>query len=173
MYCECGCGERTKLAPKTSARKGWVKGEPVRFIAQHHARRQGPEYEVEPNTGCWLWLGACGEQGYGLKRIAPGRHQVAHRYMYEREISKIPPGRVLHHECHTPRCVNPSHLRPMTAAENVRHGRSAKLTADDVAEMRQLARAGTSRRILAARYGIASQYVSRIVNGKAWKDVVD
>jgi hypothetical protein len=36
--CECNCGGETPLAKKTDARKGWVKGEPVRFIAGHHGR---------------------------------------------------------------------------------------------------------------------------------------
>lgn len=36
--CECGCGERTNLAPKNDPTKGWVKGEPLRFVNRHHVR---------------------------------------------------------------------------------------------------------------------------------------
>lgn len=33
--CECGCGQPTNLAAKTSARKGWIKGQPLRFVHGH------------------------------------------------------------------------------------------------------------------------------------------
>ena len=33
--CQCGCGERTNIAPKTSEEHGWIKGEPLRFINHH------------------------------------------------------------------------------------------------------------------------------------------
>lgn len=35
-YCHCGCGQRTNLTPHTDKNKGWVKGEPLRFIHNHH-----------------------------------------------------------------------------------------------------------------------------------------
>lgn len=37
--CQCGCGERTPLASKTSRRDGWRAGEPLRFVHGHNARR--------------------------------------------------------------------------------------------------------------------------------------
>lgn len=36
--CECGCGERTRLAPYSTRRLGWVQGRPIRFINGHSAR---------------------------------------------------------------------------------------------------------------------------------------
>ena len=36
--CECGCGEPAPLAIKTDRRRGWVKGEPLRFVYGHNAR---------------------------------------------------------------------------------------------------------------------------------------
>lgn len=35
--CECGCGQETKLASKTAKSRGWVKGQPLRFINGHNA----------------------------------------------------------------------------------------------------------------------------------------
>lgn len=35
MTCECGCGAETNPAPYTDAAKGWVKGEPMRFLRWH------------------------------------------------------------------------------------------------------------------------------------------
>jgi hypothetical protein len=40
--CECGCGETTNLAKASWASRGWVKGEPMRFLNNHHNKL--PEY---------------------------------------------------------------------------------------------------------------------------------
>lgn len=37
-FCQCGCGERTKIADQTRESRGWVKGEPIRYIRGHHKR---------------------------------------------------------------------------------------------------------------------------------------
>jgi len=34
--CQCGCGQPTKLAPFSSNRLGWVKGQPIKFINGHN-----------------------------------------------------------------------------------------------------------------------------------------
>jgi hypothetical protein len=36
-YCWCGCGSRTSIAKKTNRSKGWIKGQPKRFILGHNA----------------------------------------------------------------------------------------------------------------------------------------
>jgi len=33
--CECGCGQLTKLATQNSTPRGWIKGQPLRFIFGH------------------------------------------------------------------------------------------------------------------------------------------
>lgn len=33
--CHCGCGEKTRLAPRTQKDRGWVKGEPIKYIKGH------------------------------------------------------------------------------------------------------------------------------------------
>jgi hypothetical protein len=59
---------------------------------------------------------------------------MAHRYAYEIEIGEIPEGLVIDHLCHNPhecppssdcphrKCVNPSHLKAVPNADNVRRG---------------------------------------------------
>lgn len=37
-YCHCGCGQKTKIVEETNRAKGWIKGEPKRFINGHNAR---------------------------------------------------------------------------------------------------------------------------------------
>lgn len=37
-YCQCGCGQKTRIAPKTDRQRGWVRGEPIAQIRFHFAR---------------------------------------------------------------------------------------------------------------------------------------
>lgn len=46
-YCQCGCGERTRLAPASCRNRGLVKGEPMRFVYGHHNRLQRPTRTLE------------------------------------------------------------------------------------------------------------------------------
>jgi hypothetical protein len=45
--CECGCGQPAPLASKTSSRRGWIKGKPIRFIRFHHLYVLQPESHVQ------------------------------------------------------------------------------------------------------------------------------
>jgi len=40
--CACGCGDPTKLARQTDTKRGWVKGQPLRYLWGHsgHILRQ-------------------------------------------------------------------------------------------------------------------------------------
>ncbi len=79
-----------------------------------------------PMTGCWIWTGALTGNGYGAIRIER-RNKLAHRYAYRLLVGEIPDGLELDHRtCSTPPCVNPSHLEPVTHAENVRRGRAGE-----------------------------------------------
>lgn len=79
------------------------------------------KWEVEPNSGCWLWTGSMGLAGYGRIKNA-GRTMMAHRIMYTRMKGAIPRGLHLDHLCRTPLCINPDHLEPVTPSENVKRG---------------------------------------------------
>lgn len=83
---------------------------------------------VEPNSGCWLWVGPALPKGYGMVR-APGRGNVGvHRHVFELLIGPIPGGLHLDHLCRTPPCCNPDHLEPVSSAENTRRGEKATRT---------------------------------------------
>lgn len=38
-YCQCGCGQKTRIAPYNDKNKGWVGGEPIRFVHGHNMDR--------------------------------------------------------------------------------------------------------------------------------------
>jgi hypothetical protein len=37
-YCQCGCGEKTKLAAMTDSSRGIIKGKPSRYMAPYPLR---------------------------------------------------------------------------------------------------------------------------------------
>jgi hypothetical protein len=78
---------------------------------------------VEPNSGCWLWLGHLCRKGYGRYKLR-GKLNLAHRFAYEALAGAIPVGLQCDHLCRTRCCVNPEHLEPVTQAVNSARGRS-------------------------------------------------
>jgi len=80
-------------------------------------------YIPEPNSGCWLWIGATNEAGYG-RFYVNGKNLHAHRFSYLAFKGEVPEGMVLDHLCRVHCCVNPDHLEAVTNKENVRRGLS-------------------------------------------------
>lgn len=39
-FCKCGCGEPTKIALKSNTARGWVRGQPRRYITGHNKSRR-------------------------------------------------------------------------------------------------------------------------------------
>lgn len=112
--CECCCGEPAPIATYSHAARGWVKGQPKRFISGHNGRRvRKPErYEVRDcgfETPCWVWLLLKDARGYG--RVNPRGERspmLAHRFYFRERFGYLPP--ILHHLCDNTSCVNPEHM---------------------------------------------------------------
>lgn len=60
--CQCGCGQEAPLAPISNVDRGWVAGQHLRRIANHHngARREKVKVRPLPNPSGFCMCG-CGE----------------------------------------------------------------------------------------------------------------
>lgn len=91
-------------------------------------------------NGCRIWLGASTPTGYGTFYgawdIERNKNGPAHRWAYIATYGSIPKGLQIDHLCNVRACVNPEHLEPVTASENIRRGharRKARAAVEQVA----------------------------------------
>jgi len=96
-------------APNTDSRRAGSRERhgPTRGLPQ------ALESLISRSEDCWLWTGTLAS-GYGQYRRQP-----AHRVIYQLLREQIPDGLELDHICRNTRCVNPSHLEPVTHRENM------------------------------------------------------
>jgi hypothetical protein len=140
----------------------------------------------EPNSGCWLWIGAQNNKGYGVisaKRGNRWKVVLASRFSYEKHRGSIPPGLCVLHKCDTPICVNPDHLFVGTKRDNtddaLRKGRmhrgetsgSSKLKREQVLEIRSELAKGATHSSLAKRFDVSRPHITRIANRQYWPSV--
>jgi len=138
---------------------------------------------VEKTDGCWLWTGRKTWSGYGEITLGGkrGRKIRAHRVAWESVHGPVPNGLCVLHRCDVRSCVRPDHLFLGTRADNAadcltkaRHARgervgSAKLTASQVQQIRDLAACGEARRAIADRFGVSRSNVGLIVSRQRWR----
>src|SRR6266404_1176078 len=142
-YCHCRCGGRTSIAKGTDSRRGWIKGQPVRFILGHsridrrdcserfweQVDKNGPI--VRPELGpCWLWIGYRDQDGYGVSRVN-GRRRATHVALELAGYFILFKGLEALHRCDNCQCIRPDHLKidtkPANIADKVAKGRQARV----------------------------------------------
>jgi len=165
--------ETTTIAVQNSRSKGWVRGEPLRFVRGHANRTKSrpplceDDFDVEDRgheTPCWILKGFTTNKGYGKVTIA-GQRLYAHRAMYEQSVGPIPDGLDLDHLCRQTKCIRPDHLEPVTRARNLQRGNGTKLTEDQVRTIREVPVGLFTTKELAAMYGISESHMSRVRRG--------
>lgn len=144
---------------------------------------------------CWEWQRVRDKDGYGKFSYTGKKNTRAHRFVYELWNKQTLSKDVLAcHYCDNPPCCNPLHIwigthtdnhhdrdrkgrgawqRPgttMPRVEGEKHP-SAKLTASQVQDIRQLYAAGISSPKLARQFGIAKYGILAIVHRRIWKSV--
>lgn len=137
----------------------------------------------EPNSGCWLWLGAMNYSGYGKIGYDGGKLELAHRASYLIFKGEIPAALCVRHHCDNPCCVNPGHIEVGTQAENssdmVRRNRSLKgsknheavFSEADVKDIKSRLVAGDLQKDIAMDYGVWPSAIQKIQTGESWRHV--
>lgn len=149
------------------------------------------KYDIDPDTGCWVWNAATYKNGYG--KIGIGQKLVgAHRVSYELYVMPLRCGERALHRCDNPPCVNPEHLFAGSQLANVRdmmrkgrhargpalaakirsatprgeRGSAAKLTDAQAASIRRRHSAGERSADLAREYAVSRSQVWNIVTNR-------
>lgn len=135
----------------------------------------------EPNSGCWLWMGAENGKKYGVFWFEQ-KLSLAHRTSYSMFCEKIDDGICVLHKCDNGLCVNPDHLFLGTLKDNsidmVRKGRNfspqnsgekngnSSLTEKDAAKIAMDTR---PQRAIAKDFGVSQFCVWSIKSGRTWR----
>lgn len=95
-------------------------------------KRFADKFEVD-EWGCWIWISAAGKSDAQRNRLnfATGVETEPHatdacRWIYTKMVGPIPEGMQIDHTCEDWRCVNWSHLEPVTPLENQRRYRKTR-----------------------------------------------
>lgn len=148
-----------------------------------NGRKLKPIEFIVNENGCFICTSHAKDwDGYPLLK-RNGKMIRMSRYIYEECFGPIKEGNVIRHKCDNPECINPEHLEQGTPRENsldmVRRNRStkgernpaAKLTEEQVREIRKLKSFGVQYKEISAKYGISIKSAVNIVKRRVWKHV--
>lgn len=143
-----------------------------------------PRWELDPDTGCWLWP----SKRYGRLAFRKTTTIYAHRVAWMLHRGPIPAGQEVMHDCpagDNPRCVNPEHLRLGSHGDNMRdafakglrkvvgprgaaHPRAKLHT--HLGDIRARLARGETQRSIARLYGVNPTAINHIAHGKSYRE---
>lgn len=154
--------------------------------------------KVDKSGDCWLWTSATDSGGYPIFSLPGHRSIRVHRYMWEMHNGAIPENMFICHTCDVRNCIRIDHLFVGSHDENmqdmvnkdrqvkgdrqwqrahpemVKHGEqrsNAKLTDQDVRDIRNRVANGERKKALAAEYNVSSGAISHIIYKRSWTHV--
>ena len=176
---ECSHSDRRTLgAPALESRRRMVK---VQRNTEWNRVPPLLRYEVDQETGCWLWRGCIQNKGYGHVQIDKVRY-LPHRLFYAHHKGPIHPNLQACHRCDNPRCVNPHHIFLGTSQDNMtdmaskgrscrgERSRDAKL---DGAKACAIFIDQRHDHEVAADYGVSASLVCMIKRGVLWRHATE
>ena len=75
--------------------------------------------DVDRTGVCWLWIGPTFLPKESIKPRANYGNQSIYMFVYRLMCERPAKGREIHHQCHQPLCVRPSHLEVLTTVEHL------------------------------------------------------
>lgn len=146
-------------------------------LSQADIERFWSRVEIGDDDDCWVNTFNPSDE-YGRMNIQ-NKMEAAHRIAWTIINGEIPVGYDLHHRATcSKRCCNPSHLSLVTHVEHSaltnalgqvniygENNGSARLTDEQVQQIKRLQSQGVSCRKVAAVFGVSNQYVSRLSRG--------
>jgi len=158
--CECGCGRPTSIIGGSAPGRGLIKGQYRRFVKGH----QGSKGDAAGYHALHDYLGkhfpkagVCDE----CDMTAKTQYAVIHGRKYSRKRDDY---RELCASCHAAYDYD---LRHKPGEKNG----CAKLTEDDVREIRRRYAGGETQAALGREYGVGQTTISWIVNRKHWRHI--
>lgn len=151
----------------------------------------GVEYILRQNANCWEFTGKADTDGYPRVKVFKKCYRLNRLVLAYKLKRDIKPGYLACHTCDNRICLNPDHLWEGTSRDNavdaVMKGRliapgqfidqrgeknkSAKLTEEQVIEIRNLHEHGCLTSDLAAKFNVSSKSIQGIVSRRYWKHV--
>ena len=131
-------------------------------------------YEIDPQTSCWNWMGGMFSDGYGCMYYQ-GKTWRVHRLSWQLLHGDIPEGKYVCHHCDNKKCINPGHLFLGSAKDNTldmihkgRHVPYRKLTLEQAIEIKNML--GTeSHYKIAKLFNVSRSAIQHIAAGRSWK----
>jgi len=141
------------------------------------------KWELDPETGCWLWTAGTTSDGYGSFGLTEGRSVRAHLAAWMIYRGPVPPGFWVLHDCGRKLCVNfEDHLylgdRQNNTEDSHRLGEfvrgratrgNAKLRPADVRRIRRLACPDTAK--LATDLGVSQRTIQNVLTRETWAEI--